>query len=153
MLDGAVDHPVASSARTSSRVGSSSRVAEHLREQPRVAERAAGEHDRRAAGVLEHAADVLGARRMPPETITGTGSSSTSSRGEVVVGRALVAHGGASAGGSVIAGDAGLVDEPVGELEALDAAGLAAGAQLDRDRQAGALARGARDRDRGVGVA
>ena len=51
-----------------------------------------------------------------------------------------------------IARDAGLVDEAVGELEAVGLARALARAQLDGDRQAAALARGPRDRDGGVGV-
>ena len=51
-----------------------------------------------------------------------------------------------------MAGDAGLLDQPVGELDAVAVARAQARAQLDRDRQAAALARGARDRDRRVGV-
>ena len=41
--------------------------------------------------------------------------------------------------------DTGVLDEPARDLEALDAAGLQRRAQLDRDGEAGALARGARD--------
>ncbi len=50
-------------------------------------------------------------------------------------------------------GDTGVLDEPARGLEALDAARLERRAQLDRDREAGALGGGARDGDRRVGVA
>ena len=70
--------PSRHSARTSSRVGSPSRVAEHLREQPRVPERAAREHHGRGGRWARSTARMCLAPSMPPETITGTASSSTS---------------------------------------------------------------------------
>ena len=100
-----------------------------------------------AQPVCSNTQRMCSAPSIPPETITGTGSSSTSSRGEVVVRHALVAHRGA-ARVERDAGDARLVDQPARQLEALHPARLDRRAQLDGHGQAGALARGARDRDR-----
>ncbi len=51
--------------------------AEHAREQQRVAEGAAGEHDR-PAPVCRHAFVIHSGSFMPPEMITGTGNSANS---------------------------------------------------------------------------
>ena len=119
------------------------RLVEQLGEQPRVAQGAAGEHDRGAARVLEHPAHVVapvhaaGDDHGDREVLHQLG-------GEVVVRRALVAHLDV-ARVECDAGHAGLLGQAPGDGDAL-------GAQLDRDGQAGPLARGARDRDRGVRV-
>ena len=67
-----------------------------LLEQPRVAERAAGEHDRGGAGALVGARGTASRSLRPPVRITGASSVCDEPRGEVVVGRALVVHGGAA---------------------------------------------------------
>jgi hypothetical protein len=149
VLLGAVDHP-GPLGQDLFRSGVLVARAEHLGEQPRVAQRAAGEHDRRAAGVLEHPADVVGAvhaagddhrhRQLVHQAL-----------GQVVVRRALVADG----GGARVErdpGHAGVLDEPLGHLQALDAARLDRGPQLDGDRQPRALGGRAGDRHRAVGV-
>src|SRR4051794_11804659 len=59
VLDRAIDHPVEFVEDLGAR-GLVLVVAQKLVEQPRVAERAAGEHDGRGARVLEHPADVAG---------------------------------------------------------------------------------------------
>ena len=105
-----------------------------------------------AQPVDSNTARMCSAPSIPPETIDRHGQLGDEPRGQLVVRRALVAHrGGARVEGET--GDAGVLDQPARELEALDAAGLERGAQLDGDREAGALARGARDGDRRVRVA
>ena len=150
MLDRAIDHPVELVEHLLAR-GRALVVAEQLGEQPRVAERSAGEHDRRRAGVLEHPADVVGVVHAARDDHRD-GERGDELGGEVVVGHALVLHGG-RARVEADARDAGLLDEPPRHVDALGLAALAAGAQLDRDREAGALARGDRDRHGRVGVA
>ena len=78
VLDGAVEHPVELGEDLLARRLVLAR-AEHLLEDPRVAERAAREQDRLGAGALEHLV-TLAASLSPPEISTGTGSSSTSWR-------------------------------------------------------------------------
>ena len=104
-----------------------------------------------AAPVRSWAARTACAVLRPPVRITGASSVCHEARGEVVVGRALVVHGGAARVKADRA-DARVVDEAVGELVAVGLPRALARAQLDGHRQPRALARGARHRDGGVGV-
>ncbi len=81
--------------------------------------------------------------------IEGRGQPLDELRGECVVGRPPVLLRGV-AGVKRDRGDARLLDEPPRELDAGSLAGPLSRAQLDRDRQAAALGRGARERERRV---
>src|SRR4051812_15177967 len=113
--------------------------AENLLEQPRVAERAAGEHDRRGACALERPVHGLGGVQ-PAGQDHRRGERCGQPGREVVVGRSLVVHLGV-AGVEGDRRDTGLVDKPVGQLVAAGVARPQPGPQLDRDRETAAFAR------------
>src|SRR3954470_15563694 len=92
MLDRAVDDPVELVEDLLAR-GLALPLVEQLGEQPRVAERTAGENDRSGAGVIKHPADVVG-RVEPAGDDHRDGQRLDELLGEVVVGRPLVADGG-----------------------------------------------------------
>src|SRR4051812_48448384 len=117
-------------------------------EQPGVAERAAGEHDGGGAGALVRRPHGLWAGEAAGED-HGRVERLDQLRGEVVVGRALVMDGGAARVEADRA-DARVVDEAVGELEAVGLAGALAGTELDGDGEAAALSRGLCHGDRGA---
>jgi hypothetical protein len=119
-------------------------------EQPRVPERAAREHDRLRARVLPGVDDP--ARVVHPAAEDhGRVERVDELLREVEVGRSLVVDL-RRARMERDACDARLADEPVGEHDAFGVALLLPAAQLHGDRQPRSLARGARDRDRGVVV-
>jgi hypothetical protein len=119
-------------------------------EQPRVAQGAAGEHDRLGPRPAPRVDDPRGLVHASGED-HGRGQRGHELAGQVEVGLTLVMDlRAARMEGD--AGDAGLGDEPVGELDARGVALLLARAQLDGDRQARALRGGARDGDGGVVV-
>ena len=124
--------------------------AEQAAEEPGVAERAAREHHGVRAALLEGVPDLLVARQAAGEHDRHR-KRLHELAGERVVGRAGVLLRGVAR----VERDplhAGLRHEPAREQDARAVTGLAAGTELDRHRQAAALARGARDRDRPVGI-
>ena len=140
-----------SSARTSSAAGRRRRAAQQLLEQPRVAERSTREHHRVHTGALEGGADCLGAVQAAGEDHRpGERTRPAWPRGRS---RACPCGGPARcAGGSRSPATPASSTRRCASATPSASPGAAPGAQLDGDRQAAALARGARDRDRHVGV-
>ncbi len=150
MLDGAGEQPVELGEDFLARgVGLAS--TEQTLEQPRVAEAAAGEHDRRDPCLLVGGTSGVGVAQPAGED-HGNGKQGGKARGEGIVGNALVVHGG-RAGVKGDGGDTGLRDETLGELKAGGVARTQTGAQLDGDRQPRARNSGTGhvDRERVVG--
>src|SRR4051794_12099587 len=149
VLDGAIHDPIELLADLiGRRFGGAG--PEQLREQPRIAERAPREHDGGGAGALVGGPDRGCVREAAGQDHRRL-ERLHEPRGERVVRRALVVDGGAPRVKADRA-HAGVVDEAVGELEAVGLAGALAGAELDGDRQAAAFPRRLGDGDRGLRV-
>ena len=133
MLHGAGDRPLELVQHLRAR-GRRAALAHQLVEQPRVAQRSAGEHDRRDARAAERLAHLLGAAQPPGEDHR-RGQRSRQLRRELVGGCALVLH----VGRTRMEGDRGdarLPHETVRERQPAVIAGAQTAAQLDRHRQA-----------------
>ena len=149
VLDGALHHPFQLDQDLVVG-GSGGPRAEHLPEQPRVAERPAREHDRRRAGALVGAEDRLRGAQAAGEDDRRIEASPPAERR--ARSRACPCGAPRRCGVKADRADARVVDEAVRELVAVGLPRALAGAQLHGDRQARALASGARHRHRGVGV-
>ena len=150
MLARALDHPVelVQHLADPGRLGA---APQHLLEEPRVPQRAAGEHHGGGAGARVGVVDGGGAVQPAAED-HGHRERAHELRGELVIGRPAM-RGARRAGVHRDRRDPGVLDEPACELDAVTLAPAPAGAQLDGDREAAAGSGCAGDRHgpRGVG--